>query len=137
MSNHDLIIDTESFKIYKDLESGKYYYYTVDFEDEEIYKCEVEVVASLLYDVNHDVAANKDLDGLFECDVCGEHVTDDFIEYLWFNFKDDPEEGDDMVFCEDVTGVLGQMFALDMSGLPEEAVKHLQDAYQICAEYLK
>lgn len=44
----------------------------------------------------------------------------------------DPTD-DNMVFCEDVTGVLGQMFACDMSGLPEDAVRHLQDAYQICA----
>lgn len=49
----------------------------------------------------------------------------------------DPEAYVGMVSCEDVTGILGQMFAYDTSGLPEDAVRHLQDAYQICAECLK
>lgn len=43
----------------------------------------------------------------------------------------------DYVFCEDVTGVLGQMFAGDTSGLPKEALAHLQEAYIICAKALE
>ena len=43
----------------------------------------------------------------------------------------------DYVFCEDVTGVLGQMLAGDTSELPEEALRYLQKAYEVCANALE
>ena len=42
----------------------------------------------------------------------------------------------DVIFCEDVTGILGELFDSDLTGIPENAVAHLQAAYDICARYL-
>ena len=41
-----------------------------------------------------------------------------------------------VIFCDDITGILGQILVNDMSLVPKEAVKHLEDAYMICAKEL-
>ena len=35
---------------------------------------------------NHDllIKSGEELHGLFDCDMCGEHVEDDKILYMWF-----------------------------------------------------
>ncbi len=43
-------------------------------------------------------------------------------------------EEDDVLFCEDITGILGQIFAARSIDIPDEAMLHLADAYAICAE---
>jgi len=51
---------------------------------------EIELCAILTYDVNHDV--NDDgttLSSLFDCDYCGEQVTDNCITYYWFKNKEE------------------------------------------------
>ncbi len=41
-----------------------------------------------------------------------------------------------IIYCDDITGILGELLANDVSFIPKEAVKHLQDAYMICAKEL-
>lgn len=41
------------------------------------------------------------------------------------------------LYCDDVTGVLGLWLELDTSDIPTEAIKHLQQAYTICAKALE
>ena len=79
------ILAYDEFCVYKDKETNKYYY----LEGGENDACdffEVIVVARLIYDINHDINQDniESLFNLFECCCCGEYVTDDKIEYLWF-----------------------------------------------------
>ncbi len=52
------------------------------------------------------------------------------------NLMDGAHEEGDSVYCDDVTGIIGQMFASDVSALPQDAVMHLQEAYLACAKAL-
>lgn len=55
---------------------------------------------------------------------------DNRSESEWF------DQGDLPVFCDEVTGYVGQWLERDTSSLPKVAVQHLQDAYTACAEAL-
>ena len=84
----ELILDYDDFEIYYD--NVEHIYFYLECGENDASDCfEVELVASLIYDVNHDLQIPADKAGeilhtLFDCDVCGEHVTDDDIQYLWF-----------------------------------------------------
>lgn len=85
-----IILDYPEFIVIGEIISGRYFYFdrTEDEEDPSNY-AELKCVAMLCYDVKHDVIINNEetsgfMHGLFDCDVCGETVVDDQIEYLWF-----------------------------------------------------
>jgi hypothetical protein len=46
------------------------------------------------------------------------------------------DEGMDVVYLEDVTGILGEMLSADTSDIPDDALAHLGAAYDICVENL-
>lgn len=80
ISEHDLkpIIEYDDFEIYQVYYD--FFYYSAD----EFY--ELDIIASLSYDVNNDIKVKDglELSKLFDCDCCGECVEDDDIYYLWF-----------------------------------------------------
>lgn len=67
----------------------RYFFYTfpVESASDEFY--EVELVATLDYDINHDLnlKSDEDMSDMFECDMCGEQVRDDGMTYYWFKIK--------------------------------------------------
>lgn len=80
-----IALDYDSFLIFKDPKSMKYY--CIDRDDCEI--SEVKLVAQLTYDIYHDLQVPAEDAGirmaeLFDCSYCGESVEDNMIEYLWF-----------------------------------------------------
>ena len=84
----EVILDYDDFLVVLDYETGCYYFLENGENDaSEFY--EVELCATLRYDVDHDLTLEPDdtgnvMSALFECDCCGERVEDDYIEYLWF-----------------------------------------------------
>lgn len=46
------------------------------------------------------------------------------------------DEGMDVVYLEDATGILGEMLSADTSDIPDNALAHLGAAYDICVENL-
>ena len=86
--NLDLILDYEDFCVWRDTLTGRYFYIETGENDASEF-CELKLIAKLTYDVNNDLIIEHSECGevmskLFKCDCCGEHVADDFIEYLWF-----------------------------------------------------
>jgi hypothetical protein len=82
-SNHVYpIISYDDFEIY--YIDGRYYYYYTGFDKDEFY--EVEEIAALDYSCTDDllIPDSAILSTLFECDICGEIVTDDNIYYGWY-----------------------------------------------------
>ncbi|MEG2086126.1 MAG: hypothetical protein RR054_04450 [Clostridia bacterium] len=79
------IISYDNFSITK---IGEQYFYmeeSIEGDAEEFY--EVEVIAELKYSIENDLnneATGASLAAMFECDCCGEYVTEDCIKYLWF-----------------------------------------------------
>lgn len=51
-------------------------------------------------------------------------------------FYDPSEKGSDWLPVEEVTGVIGEWLARDTSDVPNEAIKFLKKAYDLCAEVL-
>ena len=84
----EVILDYDDFQVIKHIETDSYFYLEKSENDaDEFY--ELELCAVLRYDICHDLLLDPDDAGvtmscLFECDCCGERITDDFIEYLWF-----------------------------------------------------
>ena len=78
----EYILDYDDWSVVKI--DGHYYYYEHEIEgsSDELY--EVESVASLHYNIVHDIKSDKHLHELFDCDMCGEQVEDDEIIYWWF-----------------------------------------------------
>jgi hypothetical protein len=76
------VISYDDFEIYY-IDCHYYYYYT-GFDKDEFY--EVEEIAALDYSCVDDLLLPDAtiLSTLFECDVCGEMVTDDRISYGWY-----------------------------------------------------
>lgn len=72
----------DDFEIY--YIDGRYYYYYTGVDADEFY--EVEEIALLDYSYTDDLLIKDPvlLSTLFECDVCGELVTDDRIYYGWY-----------------------------------------------------
>lgn len=86
--NLELILDYEDFCVWRDTLTGRYFYIETGENDASEF-CELRLVAKLTYDVNNDLLVEPSKGGetmskLFNCDCCGEHITDDFIEYMWF-----------------------------------------------------
>lgn len=84
--DYEIILDYDEFKVLKNIYDGKY-----KLIDEEGYMAdeELELCAVLVYDINHDV--NDDgmlLSELFDCNYCGEQITDNDIKYYWFKNKE-------------------------------------------------
>lgn len=85
------VLDYDDFSVVYDLSEHKYYYLDtwIEGDSEAI---ELEAIACLNYDVNHDLklsptSAGEILSGLFDCDICGERTEDGGIFYVWFKFK--------------------------------------------------
>lgn len=49
----------------------------------------------------------------------------------------DPEAETDLVTNEDVTGCIGQWLDMNNDQIPQEALRHLEEAYKICADQLR
>lgn len=82
------VLEYDDFSIYKDTYTKKYYYLEGGENDaSDLY--EVIPVAQLSYDINHDllIKDGASLSALFDCDCCGEEVTDKGITYWWFKKK--------------------------------------------------
>lgn len=62
--------------------------------------------------------------------------TESEIDEVVLEESENSGDYEDGVYCEDITGVLGMMFASDMRDVPDEAVFHLSEAYAICAKQL-
>lgn len=78
-----IVLDYEDFVVYQ------YYsqYFFVNKSETDIdLVYELEEVARLSYDVKHDfqIKDAETLHSMFDCDVCGEQVTNNYINYLWF-----------------------------------------------------
>lgn len=87
----DVVLGYDDFTIYEDLYHGGYYYLEGGENDASDF-FEVELVARLTYSAEHDLILPKHkneeiMHTLFDCDVCGENVLGDRIEYLWFKKK--------------------------------------------------
>lgn len=79
--NTEVILDYDpDFIVYKDKITGQYSA-LIDQKYVNLVLC-----ARLTYDINNEPTTGE-LDVLFGCDVCGEYVTDDYIEYLWFKIQ--------------------------------------------------
>ena len=78
----EYILDYDDWSVV--LIDGKYYYYDHEFEGSSDECHEVEPVAKLYYNVINDLQTNQPLDYLFDCNVCGEQITNDEIIYWWF-----------------------------------------------------
>lgn len=81
----------EDFCVYTDTISGRTFYLEQGENDASDF-FELELVAKLTYDINHDLIINHDNAGdvlcqLFDCDCCGEVVVDKAIHYMWFKRK--------------------------------------------------
>lgn len=61
-----------------------FYYYEHEIEGSSDTFFEVKPIALLSYDVNNDISSTDNLHILFDCDMCGEQITDDRIYYWWF-----------------------------------------------------
>lgn len=78
--NKEWIID---YGVYGVTKCGNTYYF-IDNEDQT---CdEVDIIAKLDYDVNHEPIDKVELHRLFDCAICGEYVYDDGISYIWFDY---------------------------------------------------
>lgn len=79
-----LVLDIDDVSmVVRDKVTKKYYYWDEDTENVQ----EVQIVARLVYTVDHDISkdvADDILWDLFDNYVCGERTMDDHIEYLWF-----------------------------------------------------
>ena len=87
----ELVLDYSDFQVFRDTASGRYYYVECGENDADEF-FEVECVATLYYDITHDLQidlaeAGSILSQLFDCDICGEAVLEDHFEYLWFKRK--------------------------------------------------
>lgn len=76
--------DKYGWGVFYYIPTGQYFYEEIDENDAVV--VEIKPIARLVYDANHDIV-NKDgdiLSSLFNCDICGESVKEDRIEYIWF-----------------------------------------------------
>lgn len=84
-----VVLEFEDFQIWS-VDGVRYFYLETDENDASDFY-ELELVASLNYDISHlwnDSAENcKMLADLFDNDYCGEVVSDDEIRFLWFKRK--------------------------------------------------
>lgn len=86
-----VIIGYDDFEIYIDTSTGRYFYLECGENDAGGF-FEVECIAQLIYNTDHDLRiphedAGCRLSELFDCDMCGEHVDEDRIVYMWFAKK--------------------------------------------------
>ena len=91
MDNLVPVLIYSDFIVYTDTITGRYFYLECGENDASDF-FELELVARLVYDINHDLSINHNeagstLSALFECDCCGEVVCDQAIYYLWFKRK--------------------------------------------------
>lgn len=89
----ELILDYDEFQIFEDKQTGRYFYLECGENDASEF-LEVECIARLIYNINHDLIipdgeeAGFFMADLFDCDMCGEWVNDNNIQYLWFKAKE-------------------------------------------------
>ena len=84
----DEILTYDDFSVYRETSTGRYFYLEGGENDASDF-FELELAAALRYDGLHDLQVKDGtiLSTLFSCDVCGERVLEDRIEYLWFAKK--------------------------------------------------
>lgn len=84
-----VILDYDDFQVWEDTETHGYYYLERDENDASDF-FEVVLVAVLTYSSIHDINEKNGerLSELFDCCCCGECVSDDKIEYLWFEQRE-------------------------------------------------
>ncbi len=84
----EVILTYDDFTVYRETSTGRYFYLEGGENDASDF-FELELSATLRYDELHDLQVKDGtiLSTLFSCDVCGERVLDDRIEYLWFAKK--------------------------------------------------
>ena len=80
--NIEYILDYDDWSIIE--VGGEFYFYEHEIEGSSDDFCEVLPIATLHYTIINDIQTDKPLDYLFNCDICGEQVTDDEIIYWWF-----------------------------------------------------
>lgn len=71
------------FQVWYDIPTQSYWYLEVGKNDASEF-FEVEPIAELAYTVTADLRDDAEPSELFDCDCCGEYVTDDGISYVWF-----------------------------------------------------
>lgn len=84
----EYILSYEDFSVVKYQDYYFFYEHIHEMSSDAFY--EVEIIAQLDYDINHDLQV-KNIDilhSLFDCDMCGEYVHDKGISYLWFKEKE-------------------------------------------------
>ena len=80
---------------------------------------------------------SEDSDGCFEASVEGFYATDHITLRIQEPTQQTSPPLCDNLFCEDVTGVIGQWLDMDCSNIPSEAMRHLYTAYEMCSVYLQ
>ncbi len=79
----------------------------------------------------------EDSDGCFEAGVEGFYATDHITLRIQELTQQIPLPLRDNLYCEDVTGVIGQWLDMDYSNIPSKAMHHLYTAYEMCSVYLQ
>lgn len=78
----EYILDYDDWSVIKI--ENRFYFYEHEIEGSSNDFYEVLPIATLRYTIINDIRTDKPLDYLFNCDFCGEQVTDDEIIYWWF-----------------------------------------------------
>ena len=83
--NLSLVIDSDDWQIWRDIESNRYFYIETGINDASDFY-EVVPLAKLDYSIIYDIQCDKEtLINMFDSyDFSGEEVTNDKITYWWF-----------------------------------------------------
>ncbi len=89
------ILSYDEFAVFLDIETDRYYYLEVGEDDADEF-FELDLAAILCYDEEHDIKIKKGerLSYFFDCCACGEYITDNNIQYLWFKKKESRKDED-------------------------------------------
>ncbi len=84
----NIVLRYDDFTVYYDKQDNKFYYLEGGEDDASDF-FEVEKICYLVYSAKNDLQiphekAGEVLHSLFESDICGEAVFEDYIEYMWF-----------------------------------------------------
>lgn len=81
------ILNYDNFAVVE-IDNEFWYFEQGENDCDEFYK--VELIAELIYDIENDIKikTGDELHKLFDCDCCGECITDEDIRYMWFKEKE-------------------------------------------------
>ena len=75
---------------------------------------------------------------LGEGEAAVELNTGKVVDIFYSPYADDSDQATDKaLYIDDITGTIGQWLDMDTSDIPTEAIKHLQQVYNICAKELE